>query len=54
MNALEIRKREAKVFILQRQLEDYIEENKQPDDTTPNTPEEAAEIAQINKHIKQQ
>jgi hypothetical protein len=28
MNALEIRKREAKVFILQRQLEDYMEENK--------------------------
>lgn len=53
MNALEIRKREAKVFILQRQLEDYIEENKQPDDTA-HTPEEAAEIAQINKHIKQQ
>ncbi len=28
MNALEIRKREAKVFILQRQNEDIIEEQK--------------------------
>ena len=49
MNALEIRKREAKVFILQRQLEDYIQQGA-PEDS----PEEAAEIAQINKHIQQQ
>jgi hypothetical protein len=52
MNALEIRKREAKVFILQRQLEDYMEENKQnAAEDTPNGLDEAAEIAQINKHI---
>jgi len=28
MNALEIRKREAKVFILQRQAEDFAEDQK--------------------------
>jgi hypothetical protein len=47
LNALEIRKREAKVFILQRQLDDYLEHH-EGEDTATN---EAAEIAQINRHI---
>lgn len=58
MNALEIRKREAKVFILQRQAEDITEEQKsakeniQEDTQADGT--EQSELAVINKHIHSQ
>lgn len=57
MNALEIRKREAKVFILQRQAEDITEEQKSgkeniQEDTQPD--QDTTELASINKHIHSQ
>lgn len=44
MNAIEIRKREAKIILLEKQIEEYIEGEKA---------EEPSEIAHVKKHIEQ-
>jgi hypothetical protein len=49
MNALEIRKREAKVFIMQRQAEDIQEEQKSGKENMEE--EEGNELNQIKRQI---
>ena len=58
MNALEIRKREAKIFILQRQAEDIIEELKSAKENIQEDSQgdglESSELVTINKQIQSQ
>ena len=58
MNALEIRKREAKIFILQRQAQDIIEELKSAKENIQEDSQgdglEPSELVTINKNLQSQ